>query len=108
MHFAKDKKNWDPKKIVAPLKGKDVFLTFDVDGFDSGIMQATGTPEPGGMQWEDALDIIREASKICNFVGADVVELAPIKNLHACDFLASKLCYKILNYAFCKPKNLNI
>lgn len=101
MHFAKDKRNWDPKKIVQSLKGRPVFLTFDLDGFDSSLMQATGTPEPGGMMWDDALDIIREAAKICTIVGADVVELAPTKALHSCDFLAAKLCYKILNYAFC-------
>ncbi|MBU6338487.1 MAG: agmatinase [Rickettsiales bacterium] len=104
IHFAKDKRKWDPKKIVAPLKGRPVFVTFDLDGFDSSLMQATGTPEPGGMMWEDALDIIREASKISHFVGADVVELAPNKFLHSCDFLAAKLCYKILSYAFCNKK----
>jgi agmatinase len=101
IHFAKDKKNWNIQEIVAPLKGRPVFLTFDIDGFDSGIMQATGTPEPGGMQWDDALEIIRQASKICKIVGSDVVELAPVKYLHSCDFLASKLCYKILSHAFC-------
>jgi agmatinase len=101
IHFAKDKKNWNVQEIVAPLKDRPVFLTFDIDGFDSGIMQATGTPEPGGMQWDDALEIIRQASKICKIVGSDVVELAPVKYLHSCDFLASKLCYKILSHAFC-------
>jgi agmatinase len=104
IHFGKDRRNWDAKKIVAPLKGRPVFLTFDLDGFDSSLMQATGTPEPGGVMWEDALDIIREASKISNIVGADVVELAPVKQLHSCDFLAAKLCYKILSYAFLNPK----
>jgi agmatinase len=102
IHFAKDKKNWDIKKIVSPLKDRPVFITFDVDGFDSGIMQATGTPEPGGMQWEDAIEIIREASKISKIVGADVVELSPIKGLHSCDFLTAKLCYKILSYSLAK------
>jgi len=100
IHFGKDKRKWDAKKIVAPLKNRPVFVTFDLDGFDSSLMQATGTPEPGGVMWEDALDIIREAGKISKFVGADVVELAPIKQLHYCDFLAAKLCYKILSYAF--------
>src|SRR3989338_2619798 len=100
IHFGKDKRKWDAKKIVAPLKNRPVFVTFDLDGFDSSLMQATGTPEPGGVMWEDALDIIREAGKISKFVGADVVELAPIKQLHSCDFLAAKLCYKILSYAF--------
>ena len=104
MHFAKDKHSWDYKKMVEPLKGRNVFLTFDIDGFDSGIMQATGTPEPGGLLWYDAINIIKEASKICNFVGADVVELAPVKTLHSCDFLTAKLCYKILSFALAKPK----
>ncbi|MDX2082455.1 MAG: agmatinase [Rickettsiales bacterium] len=101
MHFGKDRRKWNAKEIVAPLKGRPVFLTFDLDGFDSSLMQATGTPEPGGVMWEDALDIIREASKISKIVGADVVELAPVKALHSCDFLAAKLCYKILSYALC-------
>lgn len=104
IHFAKDRRSWDAKKIVAPLKGRSVFLTFDLDGFDSSLMQATGTPEPGGMMWDDALDIIREASKICKIVGADVVELAPVKTLHSCDFLAAKLCYKILSYALAEQR----
>jgi agmatinase len=54
--------------------------------------------------WYDAINIIKEASKICNFVGADVVELAPVKTLHSCDFLTAKLCYKILSFALAKPK----
>lgn len=105
MYFGKDRRTWDAKKIVAPLKGRPVFVTFDLDGFDSSLMQATGTPEPGGVMWEDALDIIREASKISNIVGADVVELAPVKALHSCDFLSAKLCYKILSYAHLNRKN---
>lgn len=106
IYFSKDKRSWDPKKIVSKLKNRPVFVTFDIDGFDSSLMQATGTPEPGGLMWEDALDIIREASKISNIVGADVVELAPIENMHSCNFLAAKLCYKILSYAHLnKPKD---
>lgn len=104
IHFGKDRRKWNAKEIVKALKGRPVFLTFDLDGFDSSLMQATGTPEPGGVMWEDALDIIREASKISNIVGADVVELAPVKALHSCDFLAAKLCYKILSYAFLGKK----
>ncbi len=66
-------------------------------------MAATGTPEPGGLFWEDAMDIIRAAARVGTLVGADVVELAPREGLHACDFLAAKLCYKILNYALSTP-----
>lgn len=101
IHWAKDKDSWDIQEIIAPLKGRPVFITFDLDGFDSSLMQATGTPEPGGIFWQDAMKIISAASKVSNIVGADIVELAPIKQFHSCDFLAAKLCYKILGYAFC-------
>jgi len=108
MHFAKDIKNWQIEKIIEPLinatKNRPVFITFDIDGFDSSLMQATGTPEPGGMFWCDAINIIKEASKFSKIVGADVVELAPQKALHSCDFLTAKLCYKILSYALATPK----
>jgi len=99
IHWARDRKGWDPKEIVRPLQGRPVYLTFDLDGFDASLMAATGTPEPGGFFWDDAIDIIREAAGVSTLVGADVVELAPRRELHACDFLAAKLCYKILNYA---------
>ena len=101
IYWAKDKANWDIDEMVAPLAGRPVYLTFDLDGFDSSLMPATGTPEPGGLFWDDAIDIIRAASQSAGeIVGADIVELAPIPGLHACDFLAAKLAYKILAYRF--------
>lgn len=102
IHFAKDKEQWNFDEIVAPLKGRPVFLTFDLDGFDSSLMQATGTPEPGGLMWQDVMKIISRVGKISNIVGADVVELAPVPQFHSCDFLAAKLCYKILSHSLLK------
>jgi agmatinase len=99
IHWAKDMRNWKVEDIVAPLKGRNVYLTFDVDGLDGSIMPATGTPEPGGMFWQEVMEIIQRASQICTIVGADVNELAPIDGMHAPDFLAAKLAYKIMSYA---------
>jgi len=98
--WAKDKKKWSLKKFKSLIKKKDVYLTFDVDGLDSSIMPATGTPEPGGLLWEETLDIIKIAAKNSNIVGADVNELAPIKNFNSYNFLVAKLVYKILAYKF--------
>mgnify|MGYP002086518143 CR=1 FL=1 len=39
-----------------------------------------------------------------NVVGADIVELAPIKGLHAPDFVAARLAYKLLAYAMASRK----
>ena len=102
IYWAKDKRNWDIDEIISHLKGKNVYLTFDVDGFDGSLMPATGTPEPGGLFWEDALNIITKAASVSNIVGADINELAPIEGWHACDFLAAKLAYKILGLELCK------
>ena len=100
IYWAKDKKKWDLKKFKKQIKNKVVYITFDVDGFDSGIMPATGTPEPGGIFWDDALEIIKIACKNSRIVGADVNELAPIKGFNSYNFLVAKLVYKILSYKF--------
>jgi len=100
IYWAKDKKKWDLKKFKKFIKNKDVYITFDVDGFDSSIMPATGTPEPGGIYWDEALEIIKIACKNSRIVGADVNELAPIKGFNSYNFLVAKLVYKILSYKF--------
>jgi agmatinase len=102
MHWARDKARWNLDEIVAPLKGRPVYLTFDVDGFDGSVMPATGTPEPGGLFWDDVMPIIRAAAECSTIVGADINELAPRAELHGCDFLAARLAYRILNYALCR------
>ena len=98
--WAKDKSTWNLKKFKQMIKNKTVYLTFDVDGLDSSIMPATGTPEPGGLFWEETLDIIRIAAKNSNIVGADINELSPIKGFNSYNFLVAKLAYKILAYKF--------
>ena len=98
--WAKDKAKWNLVKFKKLIKNKTVYLTFDVDGFDSSIMPATGTPEPGGLLWDETLDIIKIASKNSNIVGADINELAPIKGFNSYNFLVAKLAYKILSYKF--------
>ena len=98
--WAKDKTKWNLKKFKQLIKNKNVYLTFDVDGLDSSIMPATGTPEPGGLFWDETLNIIKIATKNSNIVGADINELSPIKGFNSYNFLVAKLAYKILAYKF--------
>ena len=98
--WAKDKKKWNLNTFKKMIKNKTVYLTFDVDGFDSSIMPATGTPEPGGLFWNESLEIIKIAAKNSNIVGADIIELSPIKGFNSYNFLVAKLAYKILAYKF--------
>ena len=77
-----------------------VYITFDLDVLDPGIMPSTGTPEPGGMDWHTAIRFLRKVFESRNVKGFDIVELAPIEGLRAPDFLAAKLYYKMLSYKF--------
>ena len=98
--WAKDKMKWNLNKFKKIIKNKTVYLTFDVDGLDSSIMPATGAPEPGGLLWDETLNIIKIAAKNSNIVGADINELSPIKGFNSYNFLVAKLDYKILSYKF--------
>ena len=103
---------WANDIVRAPLKSwiakvltdlsPNVYLTIDLDGFDPSIIPATGTPEPGGLDWHQVTSLIRAVAQHKKIVGMDVVELMPLPGEHASDFLAAKLIYKSLGYIFCR------
>ncbi len=88
---------FDESKVVKGL-GQNVYITIDLDGFDPAYVPATGTPEPGGLNWQEVTKLLRAVAKERNIVGADIVELAPIPGQVASDFLAARLAYKIIGY----------
>jgi len=108
----KTKIYWAKDIIRAPLKdwianvladlSPNVYLTVDLDGFDPSIVPATGTPEPGGLDWYQVTSLIRAVASHRKIVAMDVVELLPQPGDHASDFLAAKLVYKTLGYVFCQ------
>ena len=85
-----------PKNILPRGFPKRVYVTFDVDVLDPSIMPSTGTPEPGGLNWFQTFQCLGNIVETKTVIGFDVVELAPIKNLHAPDFLVARLIYNFL------------
>ena len=98
--WAKDKPKWNMPLFKKMIKNKKLYLTFDVDSLDSSLMPATGTPEPGGMFWDETIKIIKTAAQFSKIVGADINELSPIKGFDSYNFLVAKLAYKIIAYSF--------
>ncbi|MFH1310711.1 MAG: agmatinase [Candidatus Omnitrophota bacterium] len=92
------KDNWI-KEINRKLSN-DVYVTIDIDVFDPSVMPSTGTPEPGGLDWYQVTKLLKSVTEYKNVVGFDIVELCPISQNKAPDFLAAKLCYKFLSYVF--------
>lgn len=102
--FARDICDGQPRawiQDVVELLTENVYLTVDLDVFDPSIMPATGTPEPGGMGWYDAIALIRAVCMRKNLTGFDIVELCPRDEHWGSSFLAAKLLYKTLTYKFC-------
>jgi agmatinase len=103
---------WSPRSLRA-LKGDwsrvvagltdTVFVTFDLDALDPSALPATGTPEPGGLDWYEAVDLLRAVAARSRIVGFDVVELAPIPGQVASDFLAARLVYRLIGLALASP-----
>ncbi len=96
MGFINENPEWI-KRICENLSG-DIYITIDLDVLDPSVMPATGTPEPGGIYWNDLLGLIKEVSGVCRIRGFDIVELTPIPGMVAPDFLAAKLTYRLMGY----------
>lgn len=79
---------------------ENVYITIDLDAFDPSILPSTGTPEPGGMQWYQTLNLLKLVCRSKRVVGFDIVELAANPEERSSDFLAAKLFYKLLTYTF--------
>lgn len=85
-------------KELAKATQKEIYLTIDLDVLDPSEMPSVGTPEPGGMRFDDLCFLIKELSQSKKLLGFDIVELCPIPYLHAPNYLAAKLAYLTIGY----------
>ena len=90
--------NWMERSVN--LMTSKVYITVDLDVLDPSVMPATGTPEPGGLDWYTLTNYLKMVFQNREVVGFDIVEFAPIEGLKAPGFLVSKLYYKLLSYKY--------
>lgn len=84
------------ERAMAGLSEK-VYVTIDLDGFDPAYVPATGTPEPGGLNWYQVTTLLEQVARRRQVIGFDVVELLPTPGQWASEFLAAKLVYRFLS-----------
>ena len=83
-------------KNIHELNNKPIYLTLDLDLFDPSLISGTGTPEAGGIFFQEYIDVLKKLDKL-NIVGADVVELSPqIDPTHVSSIVASKILRELL------------
>lgn len=101
-HQIMDDDDWMDKAIS--LLTENVYITIDLDAFDPSELPATGTPEPGGMRWNQIIRFLEKVHNARNVVGSDVVELCPDTHSKPSEFLAAKLTYKLIGMKFFNNK----
>jgi agmatinase len=90
---------FDLKAALAALPEK-VYITLDVDVFDWSVVAGTGTPEPGGLLWHEALQMLQTIFETKDVIGWDVVELAFRDTDPNSPYAVAKLIYKMIGYKF--------
>ncbi|WP_246804321.1 agmatinase [Desulfosarcina cetonica] len=79
---------------------ENLFITVDVDVFDWSVIASTGTPEPGGMLWDEAMEILETVFHSKTVIGFDVVELSHRESDPNSAFATAKLIYKMIGMRF--------
>ncbi|HUV52489.1 MAG TPA: agmatinase [Dehalococcoidia bacterium] len=97
--YAEDSSNPDFAARVVSKLSSQVYISVDLDVFDPSIMSAVGTPEPGGLSWQQVLELLKTVSRHRQIVGFDVMELCPREGPTSCAYLAAKLVYKLIGYS---------
>lgn len=95
------------ENIISQLS-EDVYVTIDLDAFDPSLMPAVGTPEPGGLGWQETVNLLKVLARKRHVVGFDIMELCPREGPTSCAFLAAKLAYKFIGYIASKEKGWEV
>jgi agmatinase len=110
IHTSSDIQAWFDRKLKAPDTWQEllttldkisgpVWLSVDMDGFDPALVPSVGTPQPGGLNWHQAMDIVEHLIGNTNIDlrGVDLLELIPEEN-QVSQTVAAKLIQKIISY----------
>jgi len=102
IHSVRQIREMGAKSALANIpEGARVYVTIDIDAFCPSIAPGTGTPSPGGFQYYEVKDLLKELAGRTNFVGFDLVEVAPdydatgSTSFHAARVIMDALAYMI-------------
>lgn len=88
--------------VIKSIKTKKIYLSIDVDGFDPAHMPGTGTPVQGGLKWGYGIKLIEQAISKKELVGADIVEVSPMRDSVLTEYGAAQLVYLMIAEKFSK------
>jgi agmatinase len=84
-----------------------IYISLDLDVFDPSVMPSVGTPEPGGLSWEEVNRLVREVIAAKDVIGIDVTEFCPIAGLVAPEYLVARLIYRMFACLACRSSEVS-
>jgi agmatinase len=90
------------KSIAEFTEKRKIYISFDIDVYDSPYVPCTGTPEPFGLSPFQVVDIFKNIHNTANLIGMDIVEVAVRNNDYREGTLATQTMYRILCRNFSK------
>ncbi len=91
------------EQAIRNIPTDSVFITIDLDGLSPALLPGVGTPQPGGLTWEQITQLLRRLFASRRVLGCDVMELAPLSESVVSEFVAAKLVYKLVGYQALSP-----
>lgn len=102
---AAGRKIHDIAKIIVQTLPSEVYVSFDIDGLDPKLCPGTGTPVPGGLEYNEAILIIREVfASGRKIIGFDVNEVSNTNGGEWNANVGARLLYKLCTFALLSNK----
>lgn len=92
------------RKDLSSMAGSNFYLSLDIDALDPSLIPGTGTPEPGGLDWQHLLQALRVIVGQGIVRGMDICELMPLPGSRLSEFVTAKIMFKMLSYLFYQSK----
>ena len=89
--------SWPPRGLLDRVP-KHVYLSIDMDVFDPSLVPGVGTPEPGGLTWDEVTSVVAAVASKREVIAFDVVEIRPLPGSVVSEFTAAKLTYRIMGH----------
>ncbi len=83
--------------VCSEIGRKPVYLSIDVDVFNPAEAPCVSSPEPGGLSWDNMVQLLRELCKL-NIIAFDIVEYTPCMDGGRTAILLSTLIKKLISY----------
>jgi len=88
-------KPYKHRTLISALP-ENIYLSIDIDVLDPSLVPGVGTPEPGGLDWNELINFLDVINHRTNIIGFDVVEVMPLPSQTVSEFTAAKLVYRLL------------